>query len=419
MIHSQIILFEDQIARGRHFKPLTYTRPFADLLVGAYSAIERIKTHALPETRVGLHVSADLVGVTKQRHPDLLVNESELARRTVFINSRLLITDHYFKLLQSEENTLFRVEESPEDILGFCLGGELPEAILQKLTSGELFTEADFTFEVRNMPKPKFFTSLWNMVNSNSVVIQSDMKRMLAQGKRKFTNDLHKNPRVKTSGLHNLSVNESARFARTCYLNGKGGPILIEEDVVCEPNAIILGPAIIRAGTVIKAGAKIHAGNTIGPVCKVGGEVENSIFQGYSNKQHDGFVGHSYIGEWCNIGAGTNTSDLKNDYSNVRVTIENEVIDTRALFVGLLMGDHSKSAIGTRFNTGTAVGVSSNIFASGFPPKWIPNFSWCGDAGIEPYRIEKALEVAKTVMVRRTKTLSEDEKTLLRKLAGQ
>jgi UDP-N-acetylglucosamine diphosphorylase/glucosamine-1-phosphate N-acetyltransferase len=160
----------------------------------------------------------------------------------------------------------------------------------------------------------------------------------------------------------------------------------------------------------------MYGGTSIGPVSKVGGEIENSIVQGFSNKQHDGYLGHSYLGLWVNLGAGTNTSDLKNDYAPVRVTIEGEEYNTNSLFVGLFMGDHSKSAIGTQFNTGTAVGVSCNIFSGGFPPKWIPNFSWVGAKGVEPYRYEKAIEVAKTVMHRRDQELPAEAEAMLRNI---
>jgi len=418
MIHSQIVLFEDVHARGKLFKPLTYTRPFAELLVGAYSALERIKTHSAPETQIGLHVRPELVAISKKKHPGIFINEFELARRSIFINARILITDHLFKTFQSDEDTVFHLEDQPDQILGFNIGGEIPKKIADKITKGLPLTIDDIKLTPRPMPKAKMFTSLWNMVNSNSVVIQSDMKRMAAQGVRKFSRELRVNDRIAISGMHNVYVHESATFARTTYLNAKGGPILIEENVVCEPNSVIIGPAVIRAGSLIKAGAKIHPGTTLGPVSKMGGEIEDSIVMGYTNKQHDGYMGHSYLGEWCNIGAGTNTSDLRNDYSNVKVTIEDEEFETKALFVGLLMGDHSKAAIGTRFNTGTVVGVSSNIFSAGFPPKWIPNFSWCGPDGIEKYKEEKALEVAKIVMARRGKAISEEEIGVLKGLAG-
>jgi UDP-N-acetylglucosamine diphosphorylase/glucosamine-1-phosphate N-acetyltransferase len=151
-------------------------------------------------------------------------------------------------------------------------------------------------------------------------------------------------------------------------------------------------------------------------MCKVGGEVEGSIFQGYSNKQHDGFLGHSYICEWVNLGADTNNSDLKNNYGNVKVYVDGKIVDTGHQFVGLFMGDHSKAGINTMFNTGTVVGVSSNVFGAGFPPKFIPSFSWGGADKMIEYDIEKAVETAKAVMKRRDIKMTKEYETLLRKI---
>ena len=417
MIHSQIILFEDSHSRGKLFKPLTYTRSFAELLVGAYSSVERITTYALPETQIILHVRPELAGIIRKRYPKIKVNELDLARRSIFINARLLVSDYQFKQFSESEDTLFRWEDQPEEILAFTCGGEVPKKISDRITSGEPITNDDVEFTSRTFPKAKLFTSLWNMVNSNAVVIQSDMKRITSSPNRSFNPNIHQDRNLDVTEFKDIHVSLTAKLSRRSYLNATEGPILIEDNVTIEPNCVILGPAVIRAGSLIKAGAKIHPGTTIGPVSKVGGEIENSIIQGYSNKQHDGYLGHSFIGEWCNLGAGTNTSDLKNDYSNVKVTIEDEEFETKSLFVGLLMGDHSKSAIGTQFNTGTVVGASSNIFCSGFPPKWIPNFSWCGPEGLVKYKTEKALEVAKIVMARRKKEISEEEETLLKSLS--
>ncbi len=416
MAHDQIVLFEDLHAQGLCFKPLTYTRTFAELLCGSYSSIQRLMTFAHPETEIVLHVRSELAPIIKKRFPLLRVNELRDAQRTLFINARLLLTEHLFTQFLTGDDSLFRWEDHPEEILGFNIVGTIPKAITGKITSGESISNDDIKLNERSFPRAKLFTSLWNMVNSNSVVIQSDMKRIVLAGVRIFRRDIATNPHIEASYSKNIFADESVNFPRRTYLDATEGPILIEENVVIEPNATIIGPVVIRAGSLIKAGAKIHPGVTIGQVSKIGGEVENSIIQGYSNKQHDGYLGHSFIGEWCNLGAGTNTSDLKNDYSNVKVTIEDQEFETKSLFVGLLMGDHSKSAIGTQFNTGTACGVSSNIFCTGFPPKWIPNFSWCGPNGLENYKEEKALEVAKIVMARRGKVISEEETALLRSL---
>jgi len=418
MIHEQVVLFEDAHAHGQLFKPLTYTRSFAELLVGCYSAIERILTFTSPDAQIILHVRPELAAAVKERYPFVRVNELLQAKRTVFVNSRLLLTDHLFTQFTANDDTLFRWEDHPEEILGFNVVGIIPKGVIHAVMSGEPFTNDTIKLTEQTFPRVKLFTSLWNMVNSNQVVIQSDLKRIAAAGIRIFMRDLQANPKVDATNVKNIYADESVAFGKRCYLDASEGCILIEENVTIEPNVTIIGPVVIRSGTLIKAGAKIHPGVTIGPISKVGGEVENSIIQGLSNKQHDGYLGHSYIGEWCNIGAGSNTSDLRNDYSNVKVTIEDQEFETKSLFVGLLMGDHSKCAIGTQFNTGTAVGVSSNIFCTGFPPKWIPNFSWCGPNGIEKYKTEKAFEVARIVMARRGKAISAEEEALLRSLSS-
>ncbi|MEP7233731.1 MAG: putative sugar nucleotidyl transferase [Ignavibacteriota bacterium] len=417
MTHDQIVLFEDSHARSLVFKPLTYTRSFAEILVGCYSALERVLTFADPESPIILHVRADLAAVIKQRYPFVLVNELVEAKRTIFINSRLLLTDHLFTQFLSNENSRVMIEDQRDEILGFNIVGPIPIGISQLIMKGEIMKNDEVKLTERNLPKAKLFTSIWNVVNSNPVVIGSDVKRIVSQGLRAFQRGLQSNPNLDITNAKHVLVDESVAFPKRTTLDASDGPILIEPDVKFEPNATVIGPVVIRAGALIKAGAKIHPGVTIGPVSKVGGEIENSIIQGYSNKQHDGYLGHSFIGEWCNIGAGTNTSDLRNDYSNVKVTIEGQEFETKSLFVGLLMGDHSKSAIGTQFNTGTFCGVSSNIFCSGFPPSWIPNFSWCGPNGLEKYKYLKALEVAKIVMARRGKVFTEAEEDLLKSLS--
>lgn len=177
----------------------------------------------------------------------------------------------------------------------------------------------------------------------------------------------------------------------------------------------IKGPFALCEGATVNMGAKIRDGSTIGPYSKVGGEINNSILIGYSNKGHDGFLGNSILGEWCNLGADTNTSNLKNNYSNVRVhsIAQNQAIDTQTQFCGLIMGDHSKAGINTMFNIGTVVGVSANIYGDDFPPKYIPSFAWGGASGFVEYKIEKTLEVAERVIVRRKKELNDTEKGIL------
>ena len=197
-------------------------------------------------------------------------------------------------------------------------------------------------------------------------------------------------------------------------LDATDGPVIIDEGAVVMPQALIMGPAYIGRASRIKAGAKIYEGTTVGPVCKVGGEVEECIFHSYANKQHDGFLGHSYLGSWTNLGADTNTSDLKNNYSQIRVTLEGREYDTGTMFLGSIIADHSKCGINTMFNTGTVAGVGCNIYGGDFPPKFLPSFSWGGAAGLSEYDFDRFAATAAAVMQRRDRTLTERERRLLR-----
>ncbi len=214
----------------------------------------------------------------------------------------------------------------------------------------------------------------------------------------------------------NIYVAEGASVKPGAVLDAEGGPIFIDEGARVFPNAVIEGPAYIGRKSQIKVGAKIYEGTTIGEVSKVGGEVEESIIHSYSNKQHDGFLGHAYVGMWVNLGADTNNSDLKNNYGNVKVYVDGEEVDTGSMFVGLTIADHSKSGINTMFNTGTVVGVCCNVFGGGFPPKYIPSFSWGGAEGLTIYRPDKGIEVAGRVMGRRDVILTEPVRKLLLKV---
>jgi UDP-N-acetylglucosamine diphosphorylase/glucosamine-1-phosphate N-acetyltransferase len=220
-------------------------------------------------------------------------------------------------------------------------------------------------------------------------------------------------------GVHLLDeervfIHERAHVQPGVVLDASAGPIVIDEGATVMANAVIQGPCYVGRGSSVKIGAKIYHGTTIGPLCKVGGEVEESIFHSYSNKQHDGFLGHAYVGSWCNFGADTNNSDLKNNYSSVKLWCDGAWRDTGSLFVGLLMADHAKTGINTSLNTGTVVGVSCNLFGAGLPPKYLPSFSWGGVAGWTEYRVEDALQTAERVMGRRNVPLTGAEAALLR-----
>ncbi|MBC8083282.1 MAG: GlmU family protein [Hymenobacter sp.] len=202
---------------------------------------------------------------------------------------------------------------------------------------------------------------------------------------------------------------------RAAILNAENGPIYLGRNSQVHEGAILSGPFALGEGSHINPGARMRGDNTVGPHCKVGGEVTNSIFFGYSNKGHDGYVGNSVIGEWCNLGADTNTSNLKNNYASVRIWSHaaSRFVDTGQTFCGLMLGDHSKCGINTMFNTGTVVGVGANIFGAGFPRTFIPSFSWGGAAGFDTFQLPKVTEAAERVMARRHLTYDATEQAIM------
>lgn len=200
-------------------------------------------------------------------------------------------------------------------------------------------------------------------------------------------------------------------------LDAESGPIVVDRGAQIQANAVLEGPCYVGPGAIVRPGAVIREGTTIGPVCKVGGEIEASIFLGYANKQHDGFLGHSYVCPWVNLGADTVTSDLKNTYGTIRVHINGVGIESRERFVGSIIGDHAKTGIGTILPTGCVVGVAANVFTTRGVPKFVPSFSWLVEEGLSAFRLDKALEIAKIVMGRRKVELTSADTELLRHVA--
>jgi UDP-N-acetylglucosamine diphosphorylase/glucosamine-1-phosphate N-acetyltransferase len=219
-------------------------------------------------------------------------------------------------------------------------------------------------------------------------------------------------------GDPNLIFLEEGAVVEASVLNTKAGPIYIGKDAEVMEGCLLRGPLVLGDHAQLKMGAKIYGPSAFGPECRVGGEVNNSVILGYSNKGHDGFLGNSVLGEWCNLGADTNNSNLKNTYGPVRAYsyAEGSDVDTGLQFCGLIMGDHAKSAINTMFNTGSVVGVGANVFGGGFPPKHIPGFAWGGAQGMETCEIDRALITMRRVMERRQVPLTAVDEAMLRRV---
>ncbi len=248
------------------------------------------------------------------------------------------------------------------------------------------------------IPEARLLSFTWQMIEENPRVIEDDFQKSPFRGQSEETVVY---PGVRMVGEESILIGEGVVIKPGAVLDASSGPIIINDDSAVMANALILGPTYVGHRSIIKGGAKILEGNSIGNVCKVGGEVDQSIFGNWTNKQHDGFLGHSYLGEWVNIGAGSNNSDLKNNYSPVRMWCAGMIRETGRQFLGLIMGDHTKVSIGTLFNSGTVVGFNCNVFGSEIVDKFVPSFSWGHGAGSSDYELEKALLTAQVVMERR------------------
>lgn len=250
----------------------------------------------------------------------------------------------------------------------------------------------------------------WDTLDLNGDEIDND-SQFFGLHFGKFYQPQFHNVNVLDAG--NIILGQNARIAPSVVLDASKGKIIIGNNVTIMPQATVVGPCYIGDNTVIKIGAKIYPGCTFGEWCKIGGELENTIVHAYSNKQHEGFLGHSYIGEWVNFGADTNNSDLKNTYSSITMNLPTKQVDTGRIFLGLMCGDHTKTGINSMFTTGTVAGVCGILVKEWFLPNYIKSFSWGGKHNSPIYKFEKAVETAHIVMKRRNRDLLDEEIILL------
>jgi UDP-N-acetylglucosamine diphosphorylase/glucosamine-1-phosphate N-acetyltransferase len=255
--------------------------------------------------------------------------------------------------------------------------------------------------------KTRCIEHVWDLIELNGGEIVADFHRIRVNNRGTVLDG------VRCLNSEDVVIEQGSTVQPGVVIDATAGPVFIGSNVKIYPHVFIEGPAFVGDGSLIKAGARIYGGTSIGKVCKIGGEVEKSIFHSYSNKQHDGYIGLSYIGSWCNLGAGTSTSDLKNNYGSIRMRVHNRMVDTGRMFLGAVIGDHTKTGINTIVNTGSIIGIMVNIFGAYLSPKYIPSFTWASDDGFQEYRLDKAIEVARRVMNRRGKTVTPAIEALL------
>ena len=357
------------------FAPLSLTRPIGDIRVGLFTNLERWSI-LLPDDHIGFQSESYLSDEFEELHDGKIVNACIIPNED-FVASIVYLEDNCRLMLG---NNTMAISGTGKNIINYK--GEIPILINHR----------------------------WELLSVNATAISNDIDLI------KESISYQKIPKdVIVIGPKDSIYLEEGAILSACTLNSKEGPIYISKGAEVMEGALIRGPFALCENAVVKMGAKIYGASTIGPFCKVGGELSNVIFQSYSNKGHDGFLGNSYIGEWCNLGADTNVSNLKNNYDSVSSYCyeKKEEVNTGLQFLGLFMGDHSKTGINSMFNTGAVVGVSCNLYGAGFFPKHTLSFSWGEPNALEPFRIEKSLEYANKMMERRSEKLSAEEENIL------
>ncbi len=397
-----LCLFEDN--QVRHLSPVTRTRGVYQIRTGAFSNMIRL-WEIFGQPALSLHARSWLADLISSQ-TGLPVNQLPEEESILFLNGR--ITSCAEELI----NTLKEISQSNNGGRVFTQGETLVAAWVPNLRQPVLPDYIDSAF-FGDLP----------VESINNTVTLIDRLSHLVDG---LQSHLHfdlgfltkKKPEPEDTSLHDsvtvvnqadIFVAQGANIHPGAILNAEEGPIFIDSDAQVMESAIVKGPVYLGKRSVIKPRADI-AISALGPVCKAGGEVKETIFQSFSNKAHEGFLGHAYMGSWCNIGAGTNASNLKNDYSET--ALYNEALGlyekTGRQFLGVIMADHSKIGISSMINTATVIGVCCNLFGSGFLPRHLPSFTWGGqESGFEPYRLDKAFEAMQRVMVRRNRALSD------------
>ena len=395
-----MIIFDDK--KQNLFFPLTLNRSVGDLRCGILKLRQRLE-ELLDAEDTTFWIDPDLQDLYKTRHPDWKLNEPA-NQRTLMVNSRLKPSSESINAIKDLKPNQGLVQG--DDLIAFYAPktiSELPVPLELKAAGIELIPS-----------QLTLYQNLSELINDNERLIRLDFEQFFYDQDNYFETE----PGVTVLNPYYIWIGENVSLNPGCVLDASEGPIIIDEGTNVLPNAVICGPAYIGKKSLIKVGAKIYGGTSIGPVCKVGGEVEESIIQAYSNKQHDGFLGHSYIGEWVNIGAGSSNSDLKNTYKNVKFYsyASGEKIDSGTMFLGSMVGDYVKLGINTSVNTGCVIGFGCNLWSSDLIADFIPDFSWGRASQLTKYRFEAFCETAQLVKKRRGLELSPEEIALFKKI---
>ena len=410
-MEQTILLFEDEGYRS--LLPLTYTRTAADIRCGMYTLRERLRRlYGQEPQALTRSYLADVYGSGRWPLQVLASN-----RPVLLINSRLIDCGCLAQMVDAPIGTILLSDDNNTA----RSGGTLVAARLSPSLASAVFAyllEQNAQFAIEELTRfgtvirqrPRMLNFPWDIIAANAEMIGSDAT--LLERDAYLPALQHPDAALwQMSAPERIMVHREARIEGPVALDARDGVIIIGNARV-EPFSLLQGPVAIHDGALI-SGARVRGGTTIGPVCRIGGEIENTVVQGYSNKHHDGFFGHSYLGEWVNVGAMTTTSDLKNTYGTIKVTLDGYgQVDSGRLKLGCFLADHVKLGIGVHLNGGSVVATASNIFGTHFAPKTIPAFTWGGERFRE-FRIDRMIDVARKVMGRRNVTLTAEQVAIL------
>lgn len=383
------VLFDDH--SWNDLLPLTYTKPCAELRIGILTIREKW------ENVLNEKLSFQTQEYLQEKYALKLTSD------TTFINGKLLPSKQLVEAIKNLKPETGLKKDN--QLIAYRTDKQRRLDVIEQFTNATEFTNY---ITVINYP--------WNIFLKNAEAIELDFE-FLTQNKK--SQPLSNSNKV-IGDVNRIFIEEGAVVEASIF-NTKSGVIYIGKDAEVMEGSIVRGPFVLGEHSVLKLATKVYGPTTIGPHSKVGGEINNSVIMGYSNKAHDGFLGNSVVGEWCNLGADTNNSNLKNNYGSVKLfNYQSETMkDSGLQFCGLMMGDHSKCGINTMFNTGTVVGVGANIFGGGFPPNHIPSFTWGGAEMMEEYQFDKMIETTNRVLARRNLSLDDVDKKILQTIFNQ
>lgn len=395
-----LAVFDDATTQ---FYPASINRSVGDIRCGILKLRQRLQA-LLYSDEDAVFVEGKLKALYLERHPDWKINQA--SGDVLFVNSRIRLSTELIKHIRNLTSS-----KGIKDKFGNPVAFRVQ--LKEEITNLEQLVQAFDKVETEEM-KATLYDNVADLINDSSRMIEFDYEQFFHDSDNFIETELG----VTILNPYNVWIGENVIMRPGVVIDATHGPVVIDEEAELMPHSVVMGPVYIGKKTRIKIGAKIYAGTSIGPICKIGGEIENSIIQAYSNKQHDGFLGHAYLGEWVNIGAGTNNSDLKNNYKPVSFYSYSHKtkVNTDYQFLGSIIGDHTKTGINCTLNTGVVIGMGCNLWGTGLITDFISSFSWGESGKIAPYNFDSFIQTTEVVKKRRNLTLSNNEIELYRNI---